>query len=76
MYAHERCGPKASCFILTETWILYPENDGELSNIVRDAYRNYEIREFGTKTVGISDPHRQIKLISIAEDEVFNFVLN
>lgn len=51
-----------------ETWILHQGNDMKISNIVRDAYRNYEIMEFGTDTVDISDSNRHIKLISIAED--------
>lgn len=49
-----------------ETWILYRGNDEDVSNVVRDAYQQYEDMEFGTKTPGISDPNRHIKLISIA----------
>uniref|UniRef100_K1PW66 Transient receptor potential cation channel subfamily M member 3 n=1 Tax=Magallana gigas TaxID=29159 RepID=K1PW66_MAGGI len=49
-----------------ETWILYRGSDEDVSNVVSDAYQQYEDMEFGTKTSGISDPNRHIKLISIA----------
>lgn len=52
-----------------ETWILHHGNDKGLSSIIRNAYQKYEIKEFGTKTVGISDPHKHIKLINVAKDE-------
>lgn len=49
-----------------ETWILYRGSDEDVSNVVSDAYQQYEDMEFGTKTSGISDPNRHVKLISIA----------
>lgn len=57
-------------FYIIETWILYRGNDEDVSNVVRDAYQQYEDLEFGTKTPGISDPNRHIKLISIAGKQV------
>lgn len=53
-----------------ETWILYQGNGKGLSNLVRNAYLDYEVLEFGIKTVDISDSDRHIKLISIAEEKV------
>lgn len=62
-------------FHITETWILYRGSDEDVSNVVSDAYQQYEDMEFGTKTSGISDPNRHIKLISIAEKKVRLFHL-
>lgn len=57
------------CHII-ETWILYRGNDEDVSNVVSDAYQQYEDLEFGTKTYRIGDPNRHIKLISIAGKKV------
>lgn len=50
-------------------------SDEDVSNVVSDAYQQYEDMEFGTKTSGISDPNRHIKLISIAGKKVRLFHL-
>lgn len=58
-----------------ESWIFYLENDKGVSKLVRDAYLDYEVLEFGMKTVDIYDSDRHIKLISIAGEKVcFNFI--
>lgn len=58
-----------------ESWIFYLENDKGVSKFVRDAYLDYEVLEFGMKTVDIYDSDRHIKLISIAGEKVcFNFI--
>lgn len=58
-----------------ESWIFYLENDKGVSKLVRDAYLDYEVLEFGMKTVDIYDSDRHIKLISIAGEKVcFNII--
>lgn len=37
---------------------------------MRNAYIDYEVLEFGMKTVDINDSDRHIKLISIGEEKV------
>nr|XP_022311261.1 uncharacterized protein LOC111116555 [Crassostrea virginica] len=50
-----------------ESWILYSGNEQGVSKSVRDAYRKYGNKEFGTKNDKIpkDDKNRHIKLISI-----------
>lgn len=58
-----------------ESWIFYLENDKGVSRLVRNAYIDYEVLEFGMKAVDINDSDRHIKLISIAEEKVcFHFI--
>lgn len=51
--------------------ILHRESDNGLSKVIRNAYLNYEIMEFGEKAVDINDPQRRIKLISVAGKKVY-----
>jgi hypothetical protein len=57
-----------SMFYATESWILYRGQDNGVSDIIREAYRNYGDMEFGSenddKSVGVEERH--VKLISIA----------
>lgn len=53
-----------------ESWIFYLENDKGVSKLVRNAYLDYEVLEFGMKEVDINDSNRHIKLISIAGKKV------
>lgn len=57
-------------YTYVESWIFYLENDKGVSRLVRNAYIDYEVLEFGMKTVDINDSDRHIKLISIAEEKV------
>lgn len=57
-------------YICIESWIFFLENDKGVSRLVRNAYIDYEVLEFGMKTVDINDSDRHIKLISIAEEKV------
>ncbi|XP_062596063.1 transient receptor potential cation channel subfamily M member-like 2 [Saccostrea cucullata] len=54
-----------------ESWILYRGHSYGVSDIIREAYRNYGDMEFGTdsKRVDRKDKRRHIKLISIAGKE-------
>ncbi|XP_061190896.1 transient receptor potential cation channel subfamily M member 8-like [Saccostrea echinata] len=54
-----------------ESWILYRGHSYGVSDIIREAYRNYGDMEFGTdsKNVILKDKRRHIKLISIAGKE-------
>lgn len=62
-------------YICIESWIFFLENDKGVSRLVRNAYIDYEVLEFGMKTVDINDSDRDIKLISIAEEKVcFHFI--
>lgn len=62
-------------YICIESWIFFLENDKGVSRLVRNAYIDYEVLEFGMKTVDINDSDRHIKLISIAEKKVcFHFI--
>ena len=65
------------CFFSTESWILYSGNEQGVSKSVRDAYRKYGNKEFGTKNDKIpkDDKNRHIKLISITNKKVCTIVL-
>lgn len=59
-----------------ETWILYQGDDKGVSKLVRNAYLDYEVLEFGIKKVDINESDRHIKLISFAEEKVcFHYIL-
>lgn len=46
---------------ITESWILYRGHDTGVSDIIRDAYRNYGDMEFGTNNVNLkTKKNRQI----------------
>ena len=64
-------------FYSTESWILYSGNEQGVSKSVRDAYRKYGNKEFGTKNDKIpkDDKNRHIKLISITNKKVCTIVL-
>lgn len=49
-----------------ETWILHRGTGDEVSNVVQNAYQNYEDLDFGFESVDLTDSDRHIKLISIA----------
>lgn len=56
-----------------ETWILFRDYRTGVSKIIRDAYHNYGVMEFGKKNVDtpIDHKNRHIKLISIAGRKVY-----
>lgn len=52
-----------------ETWILFRKNNEVLSDVIQEAYKHYEVVEFGTDKKSVSDPNRHIKLINVAKRE-------
>lgn len=57
-------------FVVVETWILFRKNNEVLSDVIQEAYKHYEVVEFGTDKKSVSDPNRHIKLINVAKREV------
>ena len=59
-------------FFHKESWILYSGKNEGVSQVVKDAYQQYENREFGTKLdeIHLDNRNRHIKLINITDNEV------
>lgn len=60
--------PKRDRRFIVETWILFRKNNEVVSNVIQEAYEQYEDMEFGKhkNEKSIGDPQRHIKLINIA----------
>ncbi|XP_056002358.1 transient receptor potential cation channel subfamily M member 2-like [Ostrea edulis] len=69
-----------------ESWILYRSHDDGVSGMIRDAYINYEVMEFGGKSdtkdapnttnikPPINDVERHVKLIRIAGNQMTEYI--